>query len=526
MTDSAAFPPEAPGSPIPVENDDASLRSRIGNVAAASTVALVAGQLISVGQTVALARLLSPKEVGYFAAGSVVTSFISNFVEGGLRAGLIHREDRLEDAAETVFRATLLIGLVMSLLALASAPLISVIFNSHTAGIVAASMSGGILLFSLTNVPEALLQREFSVRRRLIVGPAVAISFAAVSVTLAVLGFGVWSLVIGTYASSLVWVLTLWWICDWRPGRGHADLPMYRDMVGFGLPLAISFFADQAVKTVQAVVIGRFLSVDSLGLFRYGDRIAHIPAGAIIEVGANSLFPAYSRISADAERFRRAFLHALGLLVVASGAISGLLVATGIPLVVVLLGPEWRGAGVVLVTMAGIGVGTAIGTSAEAIKGAGRTTLINYITVIQTVSGIGLVVVMGRLWGLVGVGLSISITALIVSATLLTMARSIVGLAWSQVGRTIVPPLVAATITTVAITFLEHDAFRSPEHGVALGCLLLIADGLLFLALYATLLRLIAPASYLLMHDLVVSVVSTGRDRLRTRRTDRQRRDA
>ncbi|WP_445259063.1 oligosaccharide flippase family protein [Nocardioides aurantiacus] len=87
---------------------------------------------------------MSPAEVGYFAAGSVVTSLVSNFVEGGLRAGLIHREDRLVDAAETAVRATLLTGLVMLLLALASAPLVSLLFDNSTAGVVAASMSGGI----------------------------------------------------------------------------------------------------------------------------------------------------------------------------------------------------------------------------------------------------------------------------------------------------------------------------------------------------------------------------------------------
>ncbi len=45
-------------------------------------------------------------------------------------------------------------------------------------------------------------------------------------------------MVIGSYASTLTWVATLWWICDWRPGRGRASLPMYRELVRFGFPLA------------------------------------------------------------------------------------------------------------------------------------------------------------------------------------------------------------------------------------------------------------------------------------------------
>ena len=491
-----------------------SLRKRIGTVAVASVFALIAGQLLSLAQTVALARLLSPTEVGYFAAGSVVTSFMSNFVEGGLRAGLIHREDRIEDAAEIVFRATLVTGLMMSLFALSSAPVISVLFDSRTAGVVAASMAGGILLFSLTNVPEALLQREFSVKRRLIVGPAVAFTFAVVSVTLAALGLGVWSLVIGTYASSTVWVGTLWWLCDWRPSRGKTDFKLYREMVRYGLPMAISLFADHSVKSVQAIVTGRFLSVNSLGLFRYSERMAQIPVGAIVEVGANSLFPAYSRISSDPTRFRRAYLHALGLVVVVAAAISGLLLAVGVPLVVIVLGDEWRGAGLALVAMAGLGVGTAISTSAEAIKGAGRTTLLNWVTLVETILGIGLVVALAPLWGLVGVGLSISLTSLVSGIMLLTMARKIVDVHWRSVLSTVLPPVVSALAATLVIFVVEHEVFISAERPLALGLLLLVTDCLAFLCMYAIVLRLAAPASFGLITDLVGSLLTAARGRL------------
>lgn len=494
--------------------DGRSLRQRIGTVAAASALALVAGQIMSLAQTVALARLLTPTEVGYFAAGSIVTSYMSNFVEGGLRAGLIHREDRLEDTAETVFRATLITGFVMSLLALGSAPLVALLFDSRTAGVIAASMSGGILLFSLTNVPEALLQRQFSVKRRLIVGPSVAFTFAVVSVSLAASGFGVWSMVIGSYASSTVWVLTLWMICDWRPGRGRPDWQLYRELVRYGLPLALAQFADQSVKGVQAVVTGRFLGINSLGLLRYGDRMAQIPVGLIVEVAANSLFPAYSRMSSEPERFRRAYLQALGLVVIAGAAISGLLLATGVPLVLVVLGEDWRGAGTVLVTMAGVGIGTALATSNEAIKGAGRTKLINWVTLTDVILGIALVSVLGPLWGLTGVGLSISITSLVGGATLMLMARSILGLTWRSVLATVLPPVFSALVAALVVGWVEREVLHSPDHSVGVGLLLLVVDGLLFLTVHGAVLRMVAPRSFDLVRQVVASVWSSVRLRL------------
>lgn len=480
-----------------------SLRKQVGTVAAASTVALLVGQLLSIGQTIALARLLTPTDVGIFAAGGILTSFVTNVVEGGLRASLIHREDRLEDASETVFRATLLTGAVMTVLALAASPLIGLIFDSRTTGVVAASMAGSILLFSLSNVPEALLQRGFSVRRRLIVGPAVALTFATTSITLAVLGLGVWSLVLGSYASTSVYILLLWWLCDWRPGRGTADRAMYSELFRYGSPLAAAAFLDQTVQGIQSIVTGRLLGVQSLGLFRYGDRLAGLPVNAIVDIGANALFPAYARISKEADRFRRVYVRALGLAVMGSAAVAGLLIATGTPLVVVVLGEQWRGTGDVLVALAAVSVGTALSTSAEAIKATGRTALLNYVTGIDVVLGIGLVVLLTPFLGLFGTGLAISITSLVSGATLALMVRSLLGVRWRELGRAVVPYVLAAAVPTVAVRLLESLVLMSDDRTLVTGLLLLVVDGLVFVAVYLVALRVFVPDSWRLLGTLV-----------------------
>ncbi|GAA1920133.1 hypothetical protein GCM10009737_22060 [Nocardioides lentus] len=510
----------APAGPAPEPDPERpggggrTLRERIGRVAAASAAAVVFGQLVSLVQTVALARLLSPTEVGWFAAGSVLTAFASNVVEGGLRAGLVQREDRLDDAAETVFRATIVSGFLTMLLALGIAPLVALVFDSRTAGLVAASMAGGVFLFAFTNVPEALLQREFSVRRRLVVGPAVAVSFAVVSVTLAALGLGVWSMVIGSYASTLTWVATLWWICDWRPGRGRASLPMYRELVHFGFPLALGLFAEQTEKGVQAGVTGHVLGASGLGLFRYGERIAQIPVGALVEVSSVALFPAFSRIADDADRFRQSYLRALGLVVTAAAGVTALLVAIGEPLVVLVLGEQWRGAGVVLVAMAGLGLGKAFTTvSEEAIKGAGRTSLLNWYTLTEFTLTIALLLALVGPLGLVGVGLSVSVTALLVGLTVMTLARPVVGVRWRDLAATTLPAIVAAAGAGDVTHLLETELLRAETHSVLLGLALLALAGLVMLTSYVVLLRVLAPRAYRAASDVALTVLRRLRPR-------------
>ena len=490
------------------------MRDRIAPVAAASALALVLGQVFSVAQTVVLARLLTPTEVGYFAAGSVFTLFVTNFAEGGLRSGLVHREGRLDDAAETVFWATLGTGALMSVLALAAAPLIGLAFDSRVVALVAASMAGSVVLFSLTNVPEALLQRRFSVRRRLIVGPSVAFTFAVVSVALAWRGLGVWSLVIASYASTLTWLVTLWWICEWRPGRGRSSMAMWRELARFGLPLVLGNIGDQVQKAAQTLVTGRALGAASLGLLRYGERIARIPVSALVEISSISLFPAFSRISADEERFRRGYLRSLGLVVVGASLVAAFLIACGEPLVVLVLGEKWRGAGVVLVGMAGLGLGKSLTTvSEEAIKGGGRTALLNWYTAAELIFSLVLLLALVGPFGLMGVALSISFTAILTGLFVVALARPVVRVSWRQIFATIAPPIVAAVPALGLVAWLEHGVVHADTRGPLTGLGVLTVEGVIFLLLYMVALRLLSPR---ISRELLALVADTRRRLLRT----------
>ncbi|MFF2549769.1 oligosaccharide flippase family protein [Nocardia sp. NPDC058058] len=496
-----------PGAPPTVESvavtaetggpaGDSTLTKQVGRVALASAAALAFSELVSFGQTIALARLLSPAEVGIFAAGTVLTMLLTTFVEGGLRSGLVQRESQVEDAAETVFRASFVNGLAMTLGALAAAPIIGMVFHNRTIGMIAATTSGFLLIFALTNVPEALLQRDFSVKRRIIVGPAVSISFAVVSVVLAIFGFGVWSMVIGSYASYVVWVITVWWLARWRPGRGRASIKLWRELARYGSPVVVNMLGSRVQSTVEAAVVGRGLSSAALGHYRYGQRIAQIPVRFIVEVGAFSLFPAFARIAeeGDPARMRAAYLRAIRLATVGAAALSGLIIALGEPAVVVVFGERWREAGALVVAMAGLGLGKAwMSVSEEAIKGAGRTTLLNWQTAIEIVLGIGLLLVLVKFYGLTGVGLATSGTAMVVAVVVTTLARSALGVPLLALIRAIGPPLPAAALALAATWYLEHQVLHSDSRSLLLAVGLLILDTLAFTAIYLLVLAALAP---------------------------------
>lgn len=512
--------PDCPGPGIPLETEPwTETTADLGNVlkrgAGMAAIALVIGQLITVAQTLVLGRLLGPHEVGIFTAGSVMMAYVAVFAQSTLSHALIQRERDIEDAANTVLIVTFVTGLLLALAVLVASPLIGALFHDPRVGLVAAANSGIMVLHSCPSVPDALMQRTFQFRRRVIIGPAVSLTFASVSIVFAVFGYGAWAMVIGTYASTTTWVLLSWWMAKWRPFRGRFSFRIWRELAGFSLPLLIGGIAERSREVVEQVFVGRALGTAGLGQFRYGYRIASMPSLGVIGICGYVLFPAFSRISGDGTRFRQAFLRALGWIWLAALAVGALLVAVGQPVVVLLLGEKWRDAGAATAAMAGIGLGSALySVAGEAVKGAGRSRLLNWLTAIFVGLGLPLIVLLLP-YGLVGVGIAISVTYMVVGLVSLVLARSVVGVSVRDTIACVMPSTVSALIALGVVMPLERFVVRSDRYPVLLGLTSILAECVVFAVVYIGALRLISPSWYRSIRDVVLRVLARLADRAR-----------
>ena len=269
-------------------------------------------------------------------------------------------------------------------------------------------------------------------------------------------------MVAGVYASQVAALLALWLLVGWRPRHGRASVRLWRELARYGSPLVVGLLAARGRTLAEAFVVGRWLSPSSLGFFRYAQRIARIPTTAIIEIGSNSLFPAFSRIAGDRDRMLAAYTRALHWGMVAASATTGLMLALGEPAVVVLFGEPWRNAGVALVAMSGIGIGYAMTcVSEEAIKGAGRTKLLNWLTAMDIIVGVGLLVALVLWGGLIGASLSLSLTSIVIGLVMLVLARKVVVVPLRQLVSALVTPMPALAVAAGITWLLEHYLMKA-----------------------------------------------------------------
>jgi PST family polysaccharide transporter len=452
------------------------------------------GRLITLITFVVLARLITPDELGQYTSGSILTGIGMLLAGSGMLAALIHREDRLDEAASTATVATVLAGLLLALVGVGLAPLIGAFFGSSTVAAVAAATAGILFLQSARTVPNAILQRRFSFLRRLIVEPVSAVAFGLVAIIATSRGMGVWGLVIAQYAMSLVDLALSWGLVRWRPRIGQVSIAMWRELVGYGRHVLAGSTVRRLGERIPILVAGGVLSTSAVGQLQYANRIITTPFSLLVAGISYVVFPAFARISRDHARFMPAFLRSLRWATLIAMPIGLILAPLGEPLAIIAFGERWRVAGEVTAAIClFIPAQTIVAIIGESFKAAGIPAKRTRVNLIAVGSGALTMLVLAPTIGLFGVGIGISVDALVGAAVSIALASGVMEIPRRSILRAIAPQLGAA-LAMIAVLFpVETLAVNAASHGTVVGLLLLSGEALLGAVVYLLVLRVLAP---------------------------------
>jgi PST family polysaccharide transporter len=433
---------------------------------------------------IVLARLISPTGFGRYAAGGVVTGIGGLYAESGMLSALINRRERIEDSASTAFFALLVSGTLLTLGSLAISPLIGDLFHSSQVEAITAVMSGWLFLHALIIVPSALLQQRFSFVRRVILDPLGSLAFAAAAIPLAATGAGAWALVAGSYASMLLEVPAAWGFARFRPRLRLASFNLWRELARFARPVIVAETLRRGAQQLDTAVLGHFRGAAPLGQYRNGLRLADQPAAAFVSVIAYILYPAFARLATTPERLAAAARHAYWMSLTVAIPMGFAAIPLGVPLAVVLLGPQWRSAGHAIAGLCGIGVGSMIGSIAsELFKSVGRPGLLIRLQGVTAVLIAGTVTIGAIEWGLLGVSIAMSVSACGAALYALMTVRALLSISSRQVASWFAGPVAASVVMGAAM--LEYAAVVDPlSHAAVQRLALVVGEAVVGAAVY------------------------------------------
>lgn len=309
-----------------------------------SLVTEVAVKLISPLTQVALAHILTPEAFGVVATVTMVTSFADMLSDAGFQKYLIQHEFRDEKAlsrgANVAFVTNLMLSLLLwTLIAVFNEPLAAMVGNEGL-GVALVAACASLPLTALSSIQLALFHRRFAFKELFVVRMAVALVPLFVTVPLALLGFGFWSLVIGTIAGNLVNAVVLTVKSDWKPFLFYS-LAELKEMFSFSAWTLLEQFSIWLTSWMGTFIVGSLLTSYYLGLYKTSISMVNTAMGIITSATTPVLFAELSRRQGDAEAFESAFFRMqrkVGLFVVPLGC--GIFLYRDFA-TELILGPQW-----------------------------------------------------------------------------------------------------------------------------------------------------------------------------------------
>ncbi|MCB2407987.1 lipopolysaccharide biosynthesis protein [Hymenobacter lucidus] len=440
-----------------------------------STAATILTAIMQVGYTAVMARLLSPAAFGVVALANVVLRFGGYFAQMGMEQAIIQKQDLTKEDIRAAFTASVALGIVFGGLLILLAPLSIYVFHEPEVVPVAQVLAFSLLLTGLSATALSLLRRTMQFRTLALVEvSSYVVSYGGVGVTMALSGYGVWSLVAASVAQGLLVGLLAYLVTR------HSVLPLlswehYRPLWHYGSRISLISFLEFIGSSLDTLIIGRVLGTAMLGIYNRAWMLVALPMYMLTTSVSKVIFPAFSQVQADQARMRNVYLSSVTLvaaLILPTAA--GMLVAAP-ELVYSLLGPKWDASipllrvmsftsGLMLITMFG-----GIVSDARARLREKTIIILQYLLVLPVLFWL----LHG--WGLIGYAFALNIGALLYAGLFMRLLHHDLDISYGRLLSLYVPGIFNAAV--VAMVFAGVRLGLAPLHlppVVALIILLLV----------------------------------------------------
>ena len=300
----------------------------------------IAGQGITFLVGLVLARILSPAEFGILGMITIFIAISNSIIDSGFSNALIRKTDAKEIDYNTVFFFNLALSTLLYTILFIASPAISRFFKEPQ--LVEITRVMGLLLFinALAIIQRTLLVKRVDFKTQTKVSIIASAGSAFVGIGMALMGYGVWSLVGQQLSRQFLNTLFLWVFNTWRPAL-EFSIQSFKELFGFGSKLLLSGLLNTLYNNIYYIIIGRFYSAAQLGQYTRAEQFNMIFSSNLTSVVQRVSYPVLSSIQNEPERLREAYRKVIKSTMLITFACMLGLAATAKPVILILIGEKW-----------------------------------------------------------------------------------------------------------------------------------------------------------------------------------------
>lgn len=308
-----------------------------------SAVEKYSGVIIGICISMVLARLLSPKEYGVVAIAVVFINFISIFCTMGIGPAVIQRKDLTPKDINIIFTFTLIIGTVLGGIFFASSWAIAEFYKTPILIQVCQILSLQVFFASANMVPNALMAKNQRFKNLAKRNLSLQIICGPLAILAAYFGAGVYALLISPTITS---ICIFFWNRHYYPVRvcRNFTLEPIKRIFSFSIYQFLFEFVNYYSRNVDKIIIGKAMSITSLGIYDVSCRLMQYPMQNITAVINPVLHPVLKDLQENKKELSNYYNKIIKVIATLSFPIGCICYFLATDIIYIFCGSKWDAA--------------------------------------------------------------------------------------------------------------------------------------------------------------------------------------
>ncbi|WP_236890966.1 MOP flippase family protein [Desulfoluna limicola] len=426
-----------------------------------NSISMVVMTGLQVFTLTALARLLSPSDFGLMGMIMVVIGFAQSFADMGISNAIIQHQNTRMDQLSSLYWLNLLSGVTVYIIICVSAPLVVAFYEEPRLSRMIYLTALIFLITPLGQLFQSLMQKELMFEQLAKIEVACSIVNSIVSIVLAYNNFGVYALIWGQLARTLISVLLLsvrgW--NYWQP-RFHFTRSDLDGFLGFGVYQMGERTVNYLSANIDYLIIGHRMGPAALGYYTLAYQLAIFPLMKINPVITKVAFPIFSKIQSDNLRLQKGYCRIINIITTVSFPMMAGLFIVAPEFIDLFLGDQWLHSIIIVKILCVVGALKSLGNPVGSIILAKGKANIGFYFNIVAVTIVSVAVVIGSQWSATCVAAALLVAQVILFIFLQPIANNLINLRLSKYMVAIKSPFVC-TLVMVAVAYILKAGIHS-----------------------------------------------------------------
>ena len=200
--------------------------------------------------------------------------------------------------------------------------------------------SFGLILNALGIIQRTILTKDINFKLQTKVSLIASIGSGVIAIIMAMLNYGVWSLVALTVFRFGLTSLFLWILTKWKPLFVFSKVS-FKELFSFGSKLLLSSLIDTIYNNIFYLIIGKYYSTVELGFYTRAEQFQALPSQNLTGMISKVTYPVLSSIQDDIPNLKLTYQRILRSTMFIAFILMLGMAAVAKPMILVFIGVKW-----------------------------------------------------------------------------------------------------------------------------------------------------------------------------------------